>query len=112
MSETQTAVQPPHGGYRIGADVGGTFTDVVIELPDGSFESTKVLTTYEDGPETGILQGIEQIVREQAINLAEVEQIIHGTTLATNALIQRNGAKTALVTTDGFRDQDGWGAVV
>lgn len=91
-------------GYRIGADVGGTFTDVVIELPDGSFESTKVLTTYEHGPETGILQGIEQIASEQSIDLADVEQIIHGTTLATNALIQRNGAKTALVTTQGFRD--------
>lgn len=91
-------------GYRIGADVGGTFTDVVIELPDGSFESTKVLTTYEDGPETGILQGIEQIASEQNIDLAEVEQVIHGTTLATNALIERRGAKTALVTTDGFRD--------
>ena len=104
MPETRTPVQPPGGGYRIGADVGGTFTDVVIELPDGSFESTKVLTTYEDGPETGILQGIEQIASEQGIDLADVEQIIHGTTLATNALIQRNGAKTALVTTDGFRD--------
>jgi len=91
-------------GYRIGADVGGTFTDVVIEAPDGSFESTKVLTTYEEGPETGILQGIEQIATEQGIDLGQVEQIIHGTTLATNALIQRRGAKTALVTTGGFRD--------
>ena len=94
----------PTKGYRIGADVGGTFTDVVIEAPDGSFESTKVLTTYEDGPETGILQGIEQIAIEQGIDLGQVEQIIHGTTLATNALIQRRGAKTALVTTGGFRD--------
>ena len=94
----------PTKGYRIGADVGGTFTDVVIEAPDGSFESTKVLTTYEEGPETGILQGIEQIAIEQGIDLGQVEQIIHGTTLATNALIQRRGAKTALVTTGGFRD--------
>jgi len=76
----------------------------VIEAPDGSFESTKVLTTYEEGPETGILQGIEQIAIEQGIDLGQVEQIIHGTTLATNALIQRRGAKTALVTTGGFRD--------
>ena len=92
------------GGYRIGADVGGTFTDVVIEMPDGSLESTKVLTTYEEGPETGILDGIAQIAREHDIDLADVDQIIHGTTLATNALIERRGAKTALVTTEGFRD--------
>ena len=91
------------GGIRIGADVGGTFTDVVIEMEDGSFESTKVLTTHQ-GPEQGILAGIEQIANEYGVAMADVEQIIHGTTLATNALIERRGAKTALVTTQGFRD--------
>ncbi len=88
---------------RIGADVGGTFTDVVIELADGSFESTKVLTTH-GGPEEGILLGIERIATEHDVDMADVGQIIHGTTLATNALIERRGAKTALVTTEGFRD--------
>ena len=78
-------------GYRIGADVGGTFTDIVIELPDGSFASTKVLTTH-DAPERGILDGIDEIATAQRIDLAEVDQIIHGTTLATNALIERKGA--------------------
>ena len=90
-------------GLRIGADVGGTFTDIVIELADGSYASTKLLTTYQ-APELGILDGISQIATESGIDLSDVEQIIHGTTLATNALIQRNGARTALVTTDGFRD--------
>jgi N-methylhydantoinase A len=90
-------------GYRIGADVGGTFTDIVVENPDGSFESTKVLTT-SDAPEQGILDGIEALCVEHKIDLSEVQQIIHGTTLATNALIERTGARTALVTTDGFRD--------
>ncbi len=90
-------------GVRIGADVGGTFTDVVIELDDGSFESTKVLTT-RGGPEEGILLGIELVTGEHSVEMADVEQIIHGTTLATNALIERTGAKTALVTTEGFRD--------
>ena len=85
-------------GIRIGADVGGTFTDVVIELADGSFESTKVLTTH-DGPEAGILAGIDAIASAHGVDLADVTQIIHGTTLATNALIERRGAKTALVTT-------------
>ena len=92
-----------NGGIRIGADVGGTFTDVVIELADGSFESTKVLTTH-GGPEVAILDGIERIAYLHDVNMADVEQIIHGTTLATNALIERRGAKTALVTTEGFRD--------
>ncbi len=91
------------GGIRIGADVGGTFTDVVIEMGDGSFESTKVLTTH-GAPEEGILDGISQIAIEHGVDMADVEQIIHGTTLATNALIERRGAKTALVTTHGFRD--------
>jgi len=90
-------------GLRIGADVGGTFTDIVLEQLDGTFVSTKVLTTHA-GPEEGILAGIEQLAAEHQVNLAEVEQIIHGTTLATNALIERRGARTALVTTDGFRD--------
>ena len=88
---------------RIGADVGGTFTDIVIEVADGSYSSTKVLTTH-DAPEVGILDGIGRIAAQENIDLRDVTQIIHGTTLATNALIERRGAKTALVTTDGFRD--------
>ncbi len=88
---------------RIGADVGGTFTDIVIELEDGSFESTKLLTTHE-GPEIGILAGIDALASANNIELSSVDQIIHGTTLATNALIERRGARTALVTTQGFRD--------
>ena len=90
-------------GLRIGADVGGTFTDIVIELDDGTYASTKVLTTHT-APEIGILDGIARIADQEGVSLADVEQIIHGTTLATNALIERRGAKTALVTTDGFRD--------
>ena len=91
------------GGIRIGADVGGTFTDVVIELADGTFQSTKVLTTH-GGPEEGILAGIDAIASAHGVDMNDVGQIIHGTTLATNALIERRGAKTALVTTQGFRD--------
>lgn len=90
---------------RIGADVGGTFTDVVLERSDGTYASTKVLTTY-DAPERAILDGVAQLAASEGVDLAagEVGQFIHGTTLATNALIERRGAKTALVTTDGFRD--------
>ena len=87
---------------RIGADVGGTFTDVVLERDDGRFVSTKVLTTSR--PEEGVLAAVTELVAGNDVDLAEVTQIIHGTTLATNALIQRTGANTALVTTAGFRD--------
>jgi len=87
---------------RIGADVGGTFTDVVLDA-DGQLHSTKVLTTY-DAPEQGILDGVDTVVAEAGVDLANLDTFIHGTTLATNALIGRTGARTALVTTDGFRD--------
>ncbi len=90
-------------GPRIGVDVGGTFTDVALERPDGSFTSTKVLTTHER-PEEGILAGIASVAGREGVAMDEITQIIHGTTLATNALIERRGAKTALVTTAGFRD--------
>ncbi|MGI9600917.1 MAG: hydantoinase/oxoprolinase family protein [Acidimicrobiales bacterium] len=87
---------------RIGADVGGTFTDVVVHRDD-DFLSTKVLTTHA-APEEGIFTGIEAISREHDVDLTAVDRVIHGTTLATNALIERRGARTALVTTEGFRD--------
>tara|TARA_B100000929_G_scaffold216690_1_gene173401 strand:- start:6542 stop:8650 length:2109 start_codon:yes stop_codon:yes gene_type:complete len=87
---------------RIGADVGGTFTDVVLET-EGEIFSTKVLTTYES-PEIGILQGINAVIADSGTDLSELDSFIHGTTLATNALISRTGARTAFVTTKGFRD--------
>jgi len=87
---------------RIGADVGGTFTDVVLERDDGRFVSAKVLTTGR--PEEGVLAAVTELAAGNDVDLADVTQIIHGTTLATNALIQRTGARTALVTTAGFRD--------
>ena len=88
--------------WRLGVDIGGTFTDVVLEGGNEVF-STKVLTTY-DAPENAILDGLSQVCGKAHINPAEITQIIHGTTLATNALIERRGARTALITTEGFRD--------
>ena len=87
---------------RIGADIGGTFTDIVLEDSHG-MSSTKVLTTY-DAPERGVLEGVRQVVEEAGADLADLATFIHGTTLATNALINRTGARTAFVTTSGFRD--------
>ncbi|MDW4499539.1 hydantoinase/oxoprolinase family protein [Sulfitobacter sp. D35] len=87
---------------RLGVDIGGTFTDVVLEVGAHPF-SAKVLTTYA-APEDAILDGIAQVCEKAGIAAGDIGQIIHGTTLATNALIERRGAKTALVTTKGFRD--------
>ena len=87
---------------RLGVDIGGTFTDVVLEKNGVPF-STKVLTTYA-APEDAIIDGMHQVCAKAGIEPSEIDQIIHGTTLATNALIERRGAKTALITTEGFRD--------
>jgi len=87
---------------RMGVDIGGTFTDVVLEIGGRSF-STKVLTTYV-APENAIIDGMKQVCELASISVSKINQIIHGTTLATNALIERRGAKTALITTQGFRD--------
>lgn len=87
---------------RLGADIGGTFTDIALDVR-GTMYSTKVLTNYS-APEQAILDGMEIVIKEAGIQLSEINIIIHGTTLATNALIERRGARTALVTTDGFRD--------
>lgn len=87
---------------RLGVDIGGTFTDVVLEVGAVSF-SAKVLTTYI-APENAIIDGMQQVCAKAGVAPGDIDQIIHGTTLATNALIERRGAKTALITTEGFRD--------
>ncbi len=87
---------------RLGVDIGGTFTDVALEA-DGQRYSAKILTTPE-APERAVIEAIHSVLREAALAPADLSIIIHGTTLATNALIERKGAKTALLTTEGFRD--------
>jgi len=88
---------------RLAVDIGGTFTDVVLELANGGRVSTKVLTTY-DHPGRAVLGGIDLVLQQAGITPSQVGLIIHGTTLATNALIERRGARTALLTTAGHRD--------
>ena len=86
----------------LAVDIGGTFTDVV--LSDGvTISTTKVLTTPH-APELGLLTGIADILQRNGCRFQDVGRIVHGTTLATNALIERKGARTALICTDGFRD--------
>ncbi len=89
-------------GGRLGVDIGGTFTDVALEV-GGRCYSAKILTTPE-APERAVIEAIHKVLREAALAPADLSIIIHGTTLATNALIERKGARTALLTTEGFRD--------
>ena len=89
---------------RFGVDIGGTFTDlVVVDETTGAIRVGKVLTTAKD-PAHGVEQGIQSLLDEARVDPARVRAVVHGTTLATNALIERKGARTALLTTEGFRD--------
>jgi len=90
------------GTARLAVDIGGTFTDVVLETPAG-LTTTKVLTTPQ-APEQGVMRGVTRVLAEAKTEPGAVRILIHGTTLATNALIERKGAKTAFLTTEGFRD--------
>ena len=87
---------------RVGVDIGGTFTDIALAHP-GGVATCKVLTSYAQ-PEQAILDGIEKAAGNAGIAMTEIGQVIHGTTLVTNALIERRGAKLAFITTEGFRD--------
>src|SRR4029077_3421083 len=89
-------------GCRLAVDIGGTFTDVVLETPKGFF-SGKVLTTPA-APEEGVVRGIALVLEKAGVAAHHVSLTIHGTTLATNAIIERRGAATALLTTQGFKD--------
>lgn len=89
---------------RLAIDVGGTFTDTVVMTGDGSITaSAKTLTTH-DNPATGALEGAARAMADAGCRLDQVAGLVHGTTLATNALIERRGARVATVTTQGFRD--------
>ncbi len=90
------------GRARLAVDIGGTFTDVALEH-DGVLHTEKVLTTPR-APEKGVMEGIAAAMTAAALSPADIGIVIHGTTLATNALIERRGAKTALIVTEGFRD--------
>ena len=87
---------------KLAADIGGTFTDVVLESGSRRW-SGKVLTTSE-APERGVMEGIRLVLAESGLKPQDIGVAIHGTTLATNALIERKGARTAFITTEGFRD--------
>src|SRR6201987_2150149 len=88
--------------HRLGVDIGGTFTDVALDSGGRRF-TAKVLTTPAE-PERGVIAAINAVLAEARIPASALSIIIHGTTPATNALIERKGARTAHITTRGFRD--------
>jgi N-methylhydantoinase A len=87
---------------RLAVDIGGTFTDLALEHAGG--RTTMKLLTTQAAPEKGVLDGVRAILATSGVAAEDIELIIHGTTLATNAVIERKGARTALITTEGFRD--------
>lgn len=93
--------------YKVGIDVGGTFTDFLLVDEQGNFNLFKTLSTPKD-PSIGVTSGLNEMAlflgKSLEAFLAELELIVHGTTITTNAVLTRNGAKTAFVTTKGFRD--------
>jgi N-methylhydantoinase A len=90
--------------HRVGIDIGGTFTDLVlIDDETGRRAVGKVLTTPDD-PSEGVENGLVELLDREGVEARQVGTIVHGTTLVTNALIERRGARTALLTTEGFRD--------
>lgn len=89
--------------YRVSLDIGGTFTDLVLAHESGGLRWHKVLTTPRS-PADGAIRGLEELCARAGIGLVQVGTLIHATTLVTNAIIERKGARTALLTTEGFRD--------
>lgn len=87
----------------LGADIGGTFTDVVLTRGDGRLHVAKQLTS-PDAPERSVLEAVARVLEESGVSPSSITRVVHGTTLATNAVIERKGARVAFVTTEGFGD--------
>jgi 5-oxoprolinase (ATP-hydrolysing) len=91
-------------GFQVGVDIGGTFTDfVLLNTATGGVRVHKRLTTPAD-PSQATLEGLDVLLGEASLNLSHIDRIVHGTTLVANAIIEHRGAKTAMLTTRGFRD--------
>jgi N-methylhydantoinase A len=88
---------------RVGVDVGGTFTDIVLEMPDGRLSVSKTPSTPHD-PGAAVVTGLAELLRTAGVAPAAVAEIVHGTTVASNTILQQKGARVGLLTTRGFRD--------
>jgi N-methylhydantoinase A len=98
-----SAVPSGRASSRIGVDVGGTFTDIVLALADGHIYVNKTTTTPDD-PGEGVAAGVASVLREAGVHPNDVAEVVHGTTVASNTILQKAGARTGLLTTRGFRD--------
>jgi N-methylhydantoinase A len=90
-------------GYRVAADIGGTFTDIALLTPDGHLSTGKLLSTpanYADA----VIEGVTALLHRRGLAVQDVAEVLHGCTVATNAILEHKGARTALITTQGFRD--------
>lgn len=108
MSTAYSTSASSHVGYRVGVDVGGTFTDIICVTPDGTVLLDKTPTTPEDQSE-GVVNGLAQLASSLGMNLsqltAQLDAFVHGTTTADNTMIEMNGASTGLLATEGHRDE-------
>ncbi|WP_428928912.1 hydantoinase B/oxoprolinase family protein [Marinibacterium sp. SX1] len=90
--------------YRVGIDIGGTFTDLFLSAPGQDTPALHKTLTTPDDPSRGALTGLTELLAREGLDMAELGEIVHGTTLVTNAVIERVGARVGLLTTTGFRD--------
>jgi N-methylhydantoinase A len=89
---------------RIGVDVGGTFTDLVLHDDVRGLTATGKLLTTPDAPSRAVIDGVTRLLAKTGTAMSQVREIVHGTTLITNTVLERTGARTGLITTEGFRD--------
>ena len=88
---------------HIGCDIGGTFTDIVAQMADGSLHVRKVASTPQD-PGQAVVAGLDALLKDVGASLRDVREVVHGTTVGSNTILQKAGARTGLITTRGFRD--------
>ncbi len=90
-------------GFRVGVDIGGTFTDIVFLGPDGELHTQKVSSSV-DNYARAIVDGLDTIFQTTGLSGIDIDEVLHGTTVASNAILELKGARTGLITTKGFRD--------
>ncbi|MBM4442104.1 MAG: hydantoinase/oxoprolinase family protein [Candidatus Rokubacteria bacterium] len=94
---------PRSASLRVGVDIGGTFTDIVLRMPDGALRVSKVSSTPDD-PGVAVVDGLAELLRAAGVEPRDVVEVVHGTTVASNTILQKTGARIGLITTRGFRD--------
>ena len=94
---------PCMSGYRVAADIGGTFTDIALLTPDGHLSTGKLLSTPSNYADA-VVEGVTALLHRRGLAAQDIAEVLHGCTVATNAILEHKGARTALITTQGFRD--------